>query len=215
MPQQELPFRYFSGMANKRKTGWVRPEREEKLRRALSKRQPSLTVVLEDIEDVHNLSAAMRSCDATGVLQMHTIYNKKKSPKRLGKRSSAGARKWVEIQQHESAKECFEQLRNDGFRIYTTHLDTESESLYELDLTQPVALVFGNESEGVSQEALDLADGNFLIPQTGMAQSLNISVAVAVSVFEAYRQRMEAGMYDKLQMTEAEYLRLLEEWKRK
>ncbi len=186
--------------------------RVARIKEILAKRQPSLTVVLENINDPHNLSACVRSCDAVGVDEIHLVYYGGQPFPKLGKSSSASARKWVGQKHYRSVRECFGQLRAEGKKIFTTHIGTDSVSLFDLDLTQPVALVFGNEHDGVSPEAVELADGNFLVPQAGMIQSLNISVACAVSLYEAMRQRLDAGFYGKRQLDEAEFEARLEEW---
>jgi tRNA (guanosine-2'-O-)-methyltransferase len=192
-------------MSSQSSPPFVTPERAEKLRRALLLKQPTLTVVLENVHDPHNVSAVLRSCDAVGVVEAHLIYNGRQKFPDLGERSSASAKKWIDARQYASAEECFAHLRARGFSIWTTHLSSNAVSLYALDLTKPVALVFGNEHSGVSEEALRQADGNFLIPQVGMIQSLNISVACAVSLFEASRQRRAAGMYDAPQFPPNEF----------
>lgn len=186
--------------------------RIEKLARVLQKRTKDLTVVAENIADPHNLSAMLRSCDAVGIMKIHLVYSGKQKFPTLGENSSASARKWVESEKHTDIANCYASLRAEGFKIYTTHLSKEAISLYDLDLTQKVALVFGNEHEGVSEEAVDLADGNFIIPQIGMIQSLNISVACAVSVYEAFRQRNNAGLYDNPEFSAEEYNQQLEKW---
>ncbi len=187
-------------------------ERVEKLSSVLSSRSKDLTVVLENLFDGHNLSAALRSCDATGIFGVNLLYHSGNVMPKLGKKSSASAVKWLESYHHTSVRECFESLRKEGKKIYTTHLSSESVSLYDLDLTEPVALVFGNEHNGVSDEARDYADENFLVPQVGMIESLNISVAVAVSVYEAYRQRKLAGMYENNNFSEKEFDNILNKW---
>lgn len=191
---------------------FISDERASRLRGVLEKRQPDLTVVFENVHDVHNISAVIRSCDAVGVLEVHGIYNRREVFPRLGDKSSASARKWVDVHLHNSVNECYDALRSKELKIYTTHMSSDAVSLYDLDLSQPVALVFGNESDGVSDEARDLADGNFLIPQVGLIQSLNISVACAVSLFEAYRQRIKAGKYDSAQIKEPALSKLTKDW---
>jgi tRNA (guanosine-2'-O-)-methyltransferase len=180
-------------------------ERKEKIRAVIEKRQPSLTVVAENITDPHNLSAMLRSCDAVGVLEVCLIYDGSQPFPKLGEKSSASAKKWVKVRKFRSVIECYKHLRESGKLIYTTHLGIESKSLYELDLTREIALVFGNEHSGISDEAAELSDGNFIIPQVGMIKSLNISVACAVSLYEAFRQRQLAGMYKFPQMDEKEF----------
>ena len=176
------------------------PEREQKIRQVIRNSQPDLTIILENIFDTLNISAALRSCDAVGIREVFVVYTKPYLDKRglvLGKRTSGGAFKWIDVYVFDNLEECFSRVRERYGRILTTHLDEGSVSLYALDLTQPVALLFGNEDEGVSAEARSLADGNFLIPQAGFAESLNISVACAVTLFEARRQRAEQGWYDE------------------
>ena len=166
--------------------------RLDKIKRVLLWRQPDLTVVLENIHDPHNVSAVLRSCDAVGILQVELLYTLEKFP-RIGKKSSSSANKWLERRKHRSVEECYTRLREEGFTIYATHLGESAASLYELDLTKKVALVFGNEHRGVSDEAAAKADGNFQIPMFGMIQSLNVSVASAVSLYEVLRQRLVKG----------------------
>jgi len=180
--------------------------RKEKILAVLEKRQPTLTVVAENITDPHNLSAMLRSCDAVGVLEVCLVYDGTQPYPKLGEKSSASAKKWVKIRKFRKIIECYDYLRADGKKIYTTHLGKESMSLYDLDLTQSIALVFGNEHAGLSQDATELADDNFIIPQVGMIQSLNISVACAVSLYEAFRQRTLAGFYDNSQMEKEQFM---------
>lgn len=181
-------------------TQFLTEQRLEKIRSVLSRRQPDLTLILENINDPHNLSACLRSCDAVGILDVCLIYYGKQPIPKLSRTSSASAKKWVETRWFDSVEECFAAVRGEGKKIYSTHMSKDSVSLYSLNLAQPCALVFGNEHDGVSEEAFTNSDGNFLIPQVGMIQSLNISVACAVSLYEAYRQRCNAGLYDNPQL---------------
>jgi tRNA (guanosine-2'-O-)-methyltransferase len=132
--------------------------------------------------------------------------------KKWGARSSSSAAKWLVVHQFDNATECFEKLRTKYQRILTTHLSSDAVSLYQLDLTQNIALVFGNEHSGVSDEIRELSDGNFIIPQVGMISSLNISVACAVSLYEAFRQKSAEGHYEKQQLDPTEYKTLATEW---
>lgn len=175
-------------------------DRSEKIYACVSRRQPSLSIVLENVHDPHNVSAVLRSCDAVGVMDVHLIYHSGQSFPELGEKSSASARKWVLTHKHSSIDECFDYLRKEGKKIMTTGMSNEASSLYAIDFTEPIAIVFGNEHAGVSEEAILKADGNMLIPQVGMIQSLNISVACAVTLYEAFRQRSLNGMYDSIQM---------------
>jgi tRNA (guanosine-2'-O-)-methyltransferase len=172
------------------------PERKNKLLKVLSKRQPGLTVVIENVQDPHNISAVMRTCDAVGIQDLYILNTKIPRHKKWGAKSSSSAAKWLTIHQYENTADCIAELRKHYSKIYTTHLAADAVSLYEIDFRGSVALVFGNEHEGVSEELRMLADGNFIIPQVGIIQSLNISVACAVSIYEAFRQKNVARHYD-------------------
>jgi len=193
-------------------TDYITEDRLDKLKNVLGKRTDSLTVVLENVHDPHNLSAVVRSCDAVGILEIYLIYHSGQEPRRLERISSASASKWMKVHYFDSISDCFKAVRSTGKKIYTTHMSKDSVSLYSIDLCEPVALVFGNEHQGVTEEAYTTSDGNFLIPQVGMIQSLNISVAAAVSLFEAFRQRLGAGFYEKLQISGGLYNSTLLDW---
>jgi tRNA (guanosine-2'-O-)-methyltransferase len=188
------------------------PERRAKLENVLAKRQPNLTVVMENVMDPHNVSAVMRSCDAVGIQDIYVISNKAPRPKKWGAKSSSSAAKWLTIHQFDNVQDCVVQLRKEYSSILTTHLSSEAISLYSIDFTGSIALVFGNEHEGVSEEMRNLADGNFLIPQVGIIQSLNISVACAVSIYEAFRQKSNAGHYNQSSLTEQRRDTLMQQW---
>jgi tRNA (guanosine-2'-O-)-methyltransferase len=190
----------------------MRSERRlAKLESVIRRRQTDLTVIMENIHDPHNVSAVLRSCDAAGVMEIQLVYTDETFPK-LGKKSSASAKKWVEQRKFESISECYKQLHKEGYTIYATHLGKGMKSLYDLDLTGKVALAFGNEHRGISEESAELADGNFMIPMAGMIQSLNVSVACAVTLFEAVRQRIAARRYDGSSFDEKQVKRLLKKW---
>lgn len=186
--------------------------RKDKISNVLRKRQKDITVILENINDPHNMSACLRSCDAVGILKVHFLYHGTKAFPKLGNKSSASAKKWIETEMHYNVEDCFTKLKNEGFKVYTTKLTENSIPIYDLNLTEKVALVFGNEHTGVSEEAVNLADGNFLVPQVGMIQSLNISVACAVSVYEAFRQRYQKGLYDNPAFKETDLQNKTNEW---
>jgi tRNA (guanosine-2'-O-)-methyltransferase len=183
----------------------------ERIGFVLAHRQPDLTVVMENIHDPHNVSAMFRSCDAVGIKQVELLYTHEKFP-RIGKKSSSSANKWLEHRKHASVDGCYEALRSEGFVIYATHLGVNTLSLFALDLTKKVALVFGNEHRGVSPEAADKADASFQIPMVGMIQSLNVSVACAVSLYEALRQRSLRGDFDSVKLSDEELRELHNDW---
>ena len=153
------------------------PERTRKLQKVLKLRQRSLTVVLENVFDPHNISAVMRTCDSVGIQDIYVLNTKIPKHKKWGEKSSSSAAKWLTIHQYEDVTACFNALHTAGYKIITTWLGDGSVNLYAMDFTQPLAIVFGNEHSGVSDEIRDLADGNMMIPQAGIIQSLNISVA--------------------------------------
>lgn len=187
-------------------------ERSNRLLEVLSKRQTNLTVVIENVEDPHNISAVMRTCDAVGIQDIYILTTKIPKHERFGFKSSSSANKWLTIHQYDNATLLIADLRKRYNKIYTTHLSADAVSLYDIDFTDSVALVFGNEKKGVSDEIRAMADGNFVIPQMGMIKSLNISVACAVSIYEAYRQKNAAGHYDHNSLSSERQTLLKEEW---
>jgi tRNA (guanosine-2'-O-)-methyltransferase len=185
--------------------------RLKKMENVLRHRQPDLTVVMENIHDPHNVSAVYRTCDAAGVSAVQLIYNSTKFP-RIGKKSSASANKWVERREFRDVQTCYEKLHAEGFVVYATHCGENAVSLYETDLTKKAAIVIGNEHAGVSEEAAQHADVLLHIPMFGMIQSLNVSVATAVILFEAVRQRLAAGSPGQIKYSEEDLQKMLKEW---
>ncbi|HLK27504.1 MAG TPA: RNA methyltransferase [Puia sp.] len=188
------------------------PERKERLLNVLNKRQSNITVVLENVFDPHNISAVMRTCDAVGVQEIYVLNTKIPRHKKWGAKSSSSAAKWLTVYQFSDEQECIKILRQKYSTILTTHLGDGSISLYDIDFTSSVALVFGNEHEGVSEAIRKLADGNFIIPQVGIIKSLNISVACAVTLYEAFRQKKNAGHFDNKNLPDAQFNELLDQW---
>jgi tRNA (guanosine-2'-O-)-methyltransferase len=185
--------------------------RIQKLKQVLALRQPDLTVVMENIHDPHNVSAIFRTCDSVGVLGVELLYTIERFP-RIGKKSSSSANKWLDRRKHKSVDTCFTQLREEGFSILATRPDEGSLPVFDLDLTKPTAFVLGNESRGVSDEAAEKADLCIRIPMVGMVESLNVSVAAAVCLYEAYRQRAARSAYASPVLSEEDRLLILEEW---
>jgi len=172
------------------------PEREAKIKRVLNHRQSGLVVVMENVHDPHNISAVMRTCDAVGVQDVFILNTVIARHAKFGKKSSASAMGWLTIHQYNSTQACMEAVKKRCDKVYATHLGVKSQSLYDLNLAERIALVFGNEHAGVTEECLSYCDGNFIIPQVGMVQSLNISVACAITLYETFRQRQIAGFYN-------------------
>ena len=188
------------------------PQRLDRLTSVLNKRQPDLTVVLENVFDPHNISAVMRTCDAVGIQDIYILNHRIPPHKKWGYRSSSTASEWLTIHQFTDPILCIEELKKNYEKIYATHLGENSVSMHDLNLTEKVALVFGNERDGVSAEIAKIVDGNFQIPQVGIIKSLNISVACAITLYEAYRQKDIAGHYQQLRLPADKLAILKEEW---
>lgn len=172
------------------------PERLSRIKKVLNNRQPDLAVVMENIEDPHNIFAVMRTCDAVGIQDIYVINTDMNQYKRFGSASSSSAAKWLTIHQFEYLDECMDVVRSKYDKVFASYLSEDSETFYDIDYTGSIALVFGNEKKGVSDSMLAQCDGRFIIPQAGMIKSLNISVACAITLYEAKRQRMEKGFYN-------------------
>ena len=188
------------------------PQRHNRLASVLSKRQPDITVVLENVFDPHNISAVMRTCDAVGIQDVYILNDRIPPHKKWGYRSSSTAAEWLTIHQFTDAEKCFSEIRERYGKIYSAHLGNDSVDLFKLDLTESVALVFGNETFGVSESIRGYSDGNFVIPQVGIIKSLNISVACAVTLYEAFRQKRAKGHYLQPRMPETGFQNLLKHW---
>lgn len=188
--------------------------RKARLMNAIRHRQKDLRMIVANIHDPHNVSAILRSCDAFGVNQMELYYTDTAFPN-MGRKSSASARKWVNQVRHTSAKEMIGGLRADGFQILTTGFSEKAKSVLEWDLTKPTAIVLGNEHRGVDPELDALAPDQIYIPMHGMVQSLNVSVAAAVILYEAFRQRQAVGMFDEPTYSPEEVDAMFDEWGRK
>ena len=185
--------------------------RRAKIERVLRQRQKGLTLVMDNIWDPHNVSAIYRSCDAFGVPEVHLYYTRSAFPQ-LSRKTSASAFKWVGTVRHASREEMLECLRAQDMRILATSCSPSSRPLTEYDLTKPVAVIMGNEHAGVSEELLSCVDGEAYIPMYGMVQSFNVSVASALILAEASRQRALAGMYGRCLWSDEEYAARLSAW---
>ncbi|MET0635151.1 MAG: RNA methyltransferase [Chitinophagaceae bacterium] len=188
------------------------PERVEKMMEVLRRRQPDLTVVLENVFDPHNVSAVMRTCDAVGVQDVYVLNTRVPHFKKWGFKSSSSASKWLTVHHFDSVDECFTTLRSRYDKILCAHLDDGAADLYATDFSGSNAIVFGNEIDGVSDECLSNCDGSILIPQVGIIRSLNISVACAVTLYEAFRQKKKLGHYNRTDLDQPGKQELLREW---
>lgn len=177
------------------------PERERQLRKAAANRQFDLAVILENVHDPHNLSAVVRTCDSVGIGEVYVLYtdprlqNKKMM---VGKKSSSGARKWVSVIRYHDVDTCIRDVKSKYQRIFGTHIGPKvKNACYDMDFVGPCALAFGNEHRGLSKEVIQNCDQLFMIPQVGLVQSLNISVACAIALYETFRQRITEGKYHR------------------
>lgn len=169
------------------------PQRKARIEAVAACRQADLTVFMERVHKPHNVAAILRTCDAVGIMRAHAVPGDDGLP-RLN-HTSQGAQRWVELHRHKDTASGLDALRNAGFRLYAAHFSSSAVDFRVPDYTQPSAIVMGTEKFGVSTEALGLVDAEIVIPMLGMSQSLNVSVATALILYEAQRQRADAGLY--------------------
>jgi tRNA (guanosine-2'-O-)-methyltransferase len=189
------------------KAAFLGSERRRRVDDVVANRTRTLTVVMEAFCDPQNVNAVLRTCEAFGVQELHAIEGPMK-PFDRNKKISQNADKWLDVRRWSSTRECLAHLRSEGFAIYATHLDDRSRPLGELPFAGKVALVFGNEHRGVSDEALALADATYALPMRGFVQSFNVSVAAAISLAKAVERReAERGRHGDLDEADAAALR--------
>jgi len=186
-------------------------ERIQKVKKVLSLRQPDLRVVLEEVTNTHNASAVVRTCDAAGVLYVDIIYSQPISFP-INEAISTRAEKWLHFQTYKSVNECFDELKKRGFKIAATSLSNDSIPYTDIDFSQPIAIVFGNESEGISDEAKAMADYLIKIPLNGMVQSLNLSVSVGIILYEALNQRKKSKYNLSHKLSPEEFKNFMNRW---
>ena len=186
------------------------PDRREKLDAVLDRRQPDLTVLSENLHKPKNFSALVRTCDAVGIHEVNVVPGEF-HPRRHW-HTSSGTEKWIGVQTHKTIAAAAATLKARGFRLVAAHISEQASDFREVDYTLPTALLIGTELFGVSDEALKHVDQQISIPMQGMSQSLNVSVAAALVLYEAQRQRQLAGMYDESRLDEATRTRLRFEW---
>ncbi|MEM1367953.1 MAG: tRNA (guanosine(18)-2'-O)-methyltransferase TrmH [Cyanobacteria bacterium P01_H01_bin.15] len=186
------------------------PRRYQRIRQMLARRQPDLTVLTEDVHKPHNFSAIIRTCDAVGVFKVHAVNVTAAMP--TFSPVAQGSEKWVLRQTHPDIESAIATLQAQNFRVYAAHLSEQAQDYSTVDYTQPTAILMGAEKWGVSTTAAAKADGHVIIPMLGMVESLNVSVAAATILFEAQRQRLAAGMYERDCIDQNLRDRLLFEW---
>lgn len=188
----------------------MKPERFRRIREVLDRRQPDLTVLMERVNKPHNLSAILRSCDAVGVLEAHAVLPK--GGLKLDRETSAGSAKWIRVHRHESVEDAVSALKARSLTVVAAHPGEGATDYRELDLTRPTAFMMGAELWGIGERGLALADRSARIPTQGMVPSLNVSVAAALLLFEAQRQREAAGLYVEPRLDPERYRALAFEW---
>ena len=186
------------------------PERFRRCKAVLARRQPDLTVLMDNVHKPHNLSAIVRSCDAVGIFDIHGVSRVKTI--RTKKDITAGSGKWVNAHLHADLDSAAAVLKKQNMQILAAHPDEQALDFREVDYTKPTAILLGQELDGVTDEGLALADQHIVIPMLGMVDSLNVSVAAALILFEAQRQRLAAGMYDQAHLEQSTYANTLFEW---
>ncbi len=188
------------------------PKRFNRLKAVLNCRMGNLTVLMEEVGKPHNLSAILRTCDAVGVLDAHAVSKQNRTP--TFNSTAQGSQKWVRLQNHPNIETAIATLKGKGFTIYGTNLEVNSKDFRSYNYCESTAFVLGAEKWGLSESAKSLVDESIYIPMRGMVQSLNVSVAAATLLFEALRQRENAGVIPKTgEGLEPDlYLKRLFEW---
>ncbi|MEO0948674.1 MAG: tRNA (guanosine(18)-2'-O)-methyltransferase TrmH [Cyanobacteria bacterium J06641_5] len=190
------------------------PRRFQKLKATLARRQPDLTVLMENVHKPHNLAAILRTCDAVGILDVHGVWEFQEElelPENFPK-TARGSQKWVYLQQHRETAGAIAQLQSQGFQVCAANLSDRAIDFRRVDYTRPTALLLGAERWGVRPKSAACADFEIIIPMLGMAQSLNVSVAAAIVLYEAQRQRLEAGLYERERLPPDRARNVLFEW---
>ena len=190
--------------------GRVTPERYQKIRRTLEKRQPDLTVLLENVHKPHNFSAILRTCDAVGVFEAHAITPE--GGLRPSGGIASGSHRWVRVNRWSTLDSALAPLRDRGVQLLAAHPAPEAIDFRDVDYTKPTAVLLGQELDGLTEEALGAADRLVIIPMHGFVESLNVSVATALILFEAQRQRFDAGMYESCRLDDETFQKTLFEW---
>ncbi len=186
-------------------------ERIKRINSVLNQRQSNLVIVLENIRNTHNANAIIRTMDLMGIQNLY-IVNTLQEPFPINTAVSTGAEKWITIKQFFSIEECVNELKKNNLRLFTTHLKAEATAIDKVNFSQPVAIAFGNEKEGLSDRLLRESDENIFIPMRGMVKSFNISVSVGIILYEAIRQRISSGYIEKGSLSEKEKEELFNNW---
>lgn len=186
------------------------PERKARIEAVAGRRQGDLTVFLERVHKAHNVAAILRTCDAVGIMAAHAVPPTGGIPPL--NHTAQGAQRWVQLHRHHDAAAGLRELKSQGFSLYAAHFSEQAMDFREPDYTRPTAIVLGTERFGVSDEALAECDSEIVIPMVGMTRSLNVSVAAALILYEAQRQRQTAGMYQPRSLEDEPHGSLARQW---
>lgn len=184
--------------------------RFEKIKQVLSRRQADLTVLIENVRKPHNLAAISRTCDAVGIAEIHAVSDMREL--RLTQMSAAGIKKWIDLKKHRKTADAYQLFKKAGMQIIVAHLSEQTIDYQQIDYTKPTAIIAGSEYDGVSDYAIEHADHLISIPMLGMVQSLNVSVAMSIILYEALKQRRKKAMYETLQLSDEIFRNKLFEW---
>jgi tRNA (guanosine-2'-O-)-methyltransferase len=188
----------------------VTETRYQRIVRFLTTRQETLRLFLDDVKNAHNISAVIRTCDATGIFYLH--YYLTETSLSINRGISLGSERWIRRERVRERGSFLDQMQKKGYQCLATALEGDAIDYREVDYTQPTLIIFGNEKEGISEEVLLQVTRRVTIPMMGMARSLNISVACAVILYEAFRQRDQKGMYDAPSIPPEVFSSHLERW---
>lgn len=191
--------------------GFISENRKQRFLDILANRTRHFTIAVEDVYQMHNTSAVMRSCEVFGIQELNVI--EQKNSKTIDKQIALGAEKWVDINEFASNKACIDKLRKKGYQIIATTPHNESCFLHEFDISKPSALFFGTEKEGLSEEVMNNADGFLKIPMVGFTESLNISVSAAI-IIQDLTNRLRNSNID-WRLSEDEIMEKRLDWTRK
>ena len=186
------------------------PERKQRIIETARLRQPDLTVFMERVHKPHNFAAVLRTCDAVGVMHAHAVPGENGLPALSN--TAQGAQRWVGLTRHADTASGLAELSGEGFNCVAAHFSDRAVDYREIDYTRPTAVVLGTEKFGISDDAARHCDEHVVIPMHGMTQSLNVSVACALILYEAERQRSQAGMYAGHDPEQAPWSELVERW---
>ncbi|MDY0928989.1 tRNA (guanosine(18)-2'-O)-methyltransferase TrmH [Pantoea rodasii] len=170
-------------------------QRFARIQEMLALRQHDLTVCMEQVHKPHNVSAVIRTADAVGIHEVHAVWPSVRMRTMVS--ASAGSNSWVKVKTHQHIADAVRHLKDEGMQVLATNLSAKAVDFREIDYTKPTCILMGQEKTGITAEALALADQDIIVPMVGMVQSLNVSVASALILYEAQRQRQNAGMYQR------------------